>query len=574
MKPEEPKLIQGGCRELNAETFRALTSTDRKLITCLLKLERASTYAMAKSTNMPYASMFTSVKKLESLGLVRRLPEVESKKGGRKIIYVLTPEGRQRALQYDVLPVVSATKTGVESTPDPLDDIVTDFTLSQKRETAELDFKLTLDTSKDSNFAEIAKDIFAMSNYGGGYLVFGFAETKTGNFEPVGLPPNFHVDQAELQEKFNSYSNEPLTIDYKEIEKEVNGKTRKFALIYAPPSPTVLKPIKYGVYTNGEKVRKAFSKDEVLIRRGTQSIHASQKEIEFIQKRAHDTEYKISLLKGRPDRVKEVLYGNFFEAMELPDEVFEAELPRNIRFAFLEIKDTPFIRLGLSDKVYSFCDFSKEPFGKYIKGDSPCKHELSYFLETPDRRILLIWLLNREIGHEALRKGLRYDRYDKKVYFYPTDEFERYESWEGRFRKSTRLVAKKLYIKQQNTSLFVHSAASISFSLMGNRFYLRILPKIILTHNGYDTIQSFREGTIKTRLSYNQYNDAYLNLILFWASRFKSLDREKINFGGRILVSPQPITVALDIGIRSDRTSEEFSRSKDELYSFEAMEVV
>ena len=560
-------------RELSAEIAKSLTSSDRRLLTSLLELDRASTYALAKNTGMSYASMFTSIKKLKSLGLVRKLQEVESKKGGRKIIYVLTSEGHEHALQSNMSSSVVTEQIAVESTPNPLDDIVTDFILSQKRETAELDFKLTLDTSKDSDFAEIAKDIFAMSNYGGGYLVFGYTETKTGNFDLVGLPPSFHVDQAQLQEKFNSYSNDPLAIDYKEVEKEVDGKTRKFALIYVPPSTTVLKPIKYGVYTGkGGKMRKAFSKDEVLIRRGTQSIHASQKEIEYIQKRASETEYKISLLKGKPDRVRENLYGNFFEVMELPNEVFEAELPRNIRFAFFEIKDTPFIRHG--EKIYSFCDIGKEPFGKYIKESSFCKRELSYFLETQDRRILLIWLLNQGVRHTALKKGLRYDPKNKNVYFYPTDERERHESWEGRFKKSTRLVVKKLYIRELNTSLFVHSAASISFSLLGSTFYLKILPRIVLTYDGYNTIQSFREGIVKTRLSYNQFNDAYLNLVLFWASRFKSLDRKKVDFGGRILVSPEPITATLDVGIRSDRSSEEFSRSKDELYSFEAVEVV
>jgi predicted HTH transcriptional regulator len=78
----------------------------------------------------------------------------------------------------------------MESVPDPMDEIVINFILSQKRETAELDFKLTLNIRKNSDFAKIAKDIFAMSNYGGGYILFGFKETKTGTFEPVGLPPD------------------------------------------------------------------------------------------------------------------------------------------------------------------------------------------------------------------------------------------------------------------------------------------------------------------------------------------------------------------------------------------------
>jgi hypothetical protein len=454
-----------------------------------------------------------------------------------------------------------------------MDDIVTDFILSQKRETAELDFKLTLDISKDSDFAKITKDIFAMSNYGGGFLLCGFKETETGAFETVGLPLDFHVDQATLQEKFNAYSNDPLTIGYKEVEKEVDGEKRKFAVIYVPPSTTVLKPTKYGVYTDDTgKVRKAFSKDEVLFRRGTQSVHASLNEIKFIERHAKETEYRIGLLSGKPDYVKENIYGNFFEVTKLPSHVFEAELPTNIRFAFFEIKNTPFIRQG--KKIYSFCNLGEEPFGKYIKPGSLCKYELPYFLESQDRKILLTWLLNTEIQHAAITKGLRYDSRDKNVYFYPTDRPERYESWETRFKKSTRLVAKKLFLSQLKTSLFAHSAALITFGLIRTKFYIKILPRIILTHNGYDTIQSFREGPVKTRLSYSQFNDAYLNLVLFWISRFMSTDKKNIDFNGRILVSSEPVTVTLDVGLRSDRPSEEFSRREDELYSLEAVEIL
>jgi hypothetical protein len=183
-------------------------------------------------------------------------------------------------------------------------------------------------------------------------------------------------------------------------------------------------------------------------------------------------------------------------------------------------------------------------------------------------------LLNSEIRNAAIEKGLRHDHRNKNVYFYPTDGRERYETWKTRFKKSSRLVARELYISQLRRSLFVHHAALISFSLIGTKFYLKILPEIILTHDGYDTIQSFREGTVKTRLSYSQYNDTFLNLVLFWISRFKSVYGKSIDLNGRILASPEPVTVTLDFGLRSDRPSEEFSRRKDELYSIEAVEIV
>lgn len=459
----------------------------------------------------------------------------------------------------------------IESVPEPLDDIVVDFILSQRRETAELDFKLTLNIRKSSDFVKITKDIFAMSNYGGGHLVFGFKETKTGSFDPVGLPPDFHVDQATLQEKFNSYSNEPLALGYKEIEKVAGEQTKRFAVIYVPPSTIILKPIKYATYTDRGKVRLAFRRDEVLFRRGTQSIQASQNEIKFIEKRVKDTEYKISLLIGKSDRIMENLYGNFFKVVELPSYIFEAEIPKNIRFMFFETKDTPYIRQG--EKIYSFCNLDGEPFKKYIKSSSLSKYDVSEFLETQGRRILLVWLLNSEIRNAALKKGLRYDWKNKNIYFYPTDELERYEIWQSRYRKARKLVAKKIYVRQLKRSLFAHDAAIIAFQLVGTDLFLKILPTIVLTHDGYETIRGFREGPVKTRLSYDKFNDAYLNLLLFWISRFKLVGKNTVDLDGRILISTKPVTIKLGWGIMKDRPSTEFKDRKNELFSFEAVDI-
>ena len=554
------------------ETIESLAPSDRKLLTELLDLEKASTYTLSKNTRMSYASMYTSAKKLESLGLIQKFQEAESMKGGRKIIFVLTEEGRALTLQFNKWASATAKQTTIESVPNPLDDLVVQFILSQRRETAELDFKLTLDIRKGSDFAEIAKDIFAMSNYGGGHLVFGYKETKTGSFDPVGLPKDFHVDQATLQEKFNSYSNEQIALEYREVEKVVDGEKRRFAIVYIPPSPTVLKPIKYAIYKDKKtgRSRKVFSRDEILIRRGTQSVHATLNEIKFIERRSKQTAYRISLLSGEPDRIKENLYTNMLKVVELPTPVFEVEIPTNIRFPYFETKGIPYVRPWRSKKIYSFCDLNQEPFQKYIIEGSYCSHPVGDFLESQDKRNLLIRLLNSEIRNAALEKGLRYDRYDKNVYFYPTDEPERYETWQGRYRKTPKQVARKIYVNESKRSLFAHDAASISFHFIGDDIYLVILPKIVLTHDGYDTIKGFREGPVKTRLLYNEFNDIYLNLVLFWISRFKFYPKqENIDLDGRVVISAEPVTAELGVGIRKDRPTTEFHRRKDELYSLE-----
>jgi hypothetical protein len=453
--------------------------------------------------------------------------------------------------------------------PKPLDDIVVDFVLSQKRETAELDFKLTLDVSKGSDFAEIAKDIFAMSNYGGGYMVFGYRETETGSFKPEGLPESFHIDQATLQEKFNSYSSEPITLEYKTVEKEIEKQKKRFAILYVPPSHTILKPIKYATHVDRRtgRERKVFSRDEILIRRGSQSVAASLNEIKFIEKRSRETVYKIGLLSGEPDQIKENLFGNFFRVVRPPSYVFEAQVPPRIFFSYFETKYTPYVKHG--QNIYSFCDLDQEPFKKYILDGSLKKHTFRDFSESRDGQNLLIQLFNTEIRYEALNRRLRFAKEDDNIFFYPTDRDERSETWKSRYKKTSRLVAQKIYLEKLNRSLFVHDAALLVFHFLGTDIYLNIVPTIVLTHDGYESIRGFREGSVKTSLSYDKYNSSYLSSVLFWISRFNPFGERHIDLGKRISISAEPVTISLNVGIRRDRPSKEFHDRKEELYSFE-----
>lgn len=548
-----------------------LTQSDKDVLIFLLEVERASAYTLAKNTNWAYSTMFASTKRLEELGLVVEASETKSKKGGKKRLYRLSSEGKKKALGYYISPKIIKTEEETDSIPKPLDVVVVDFLLSKKRETSELDFKYKIDISKNSDFAKIAKHIFAMANYGGGYLLIGFKETQKGTVESIGLPSNFHIDQANLQEKFNAYSNTPIVLDYHEVEKILNSESRKFGIIYVPPSSNVLTPIKSGKCVDEHgKQKTVFEKGQIFIRRGTQSVPATLKEIKYIEKRSKKTNYKISLLSGKPDRVEENLFGNFFKVIDFPQQVYEAKLPFNVKFKYFEHRQMPFTRLG--EKIYSFCDLRKDPIGHYLEKNSCSIHQTANFFESHEKQNILVRLFNQEMRHAALEKGMKYDSKMKKTYFFPCEGIERKETWEGRFRKSTRLVAKRTKIAQLSTSLYVHSAASLSFSIVDNEIYLKILPRLVLTPDGFNSFSGFEEGTVKTRLIYNQYNDAYLNLILFWISRFKSSEKQKIQVGNRIIISPEPVTVKINFGIRKDRPSTEFSRRKNELYSIESLE--
>ena len=73
--------------------------------------------------------------------------------------------------------------------------------------------------------------------------MIGWEEQKKSQYYPVGVPEDYNVDGAVLQEKFNSYSNVPIQIEYKEFTKNIDGKINRFAVIFAP-SYEILKPVK------------------------------------------------------------------------------------------------------------------------------------------------------------------------------------------------------------------------------------------------------------------------------------------------------------------------------------------
>ena len=55
----------------------------------------------------------------------------------------------------------------------PLEADMIDYLMSQKNELSILDFKWKMDIGKNSDFPKIVKDVFAFTNYGGGFsLVF------------------------------------------------------------------------------------------------------------------------------------------------------------------------------------------------------------------------------------------------------------------------------------------------------------------------------------------------------------------------------------------------------------------
>ncbi|AJZ76193.1 helix-turn-helix domain-containing protein [Candidatus Nitrosotenuis cloacae] len=450
---------------------------------------------------------------------------------------------------------------------DPLGDNVIDFLLSQSKETPFHDFKSTLDIGKNStDFPKIIKDIFAFTNAGGGFLVLGVKPNDhvdkeiKGSFIKTGLPENFEIESASLQEKINSYMDKPLEILYAPFEREVNGEKRKFALIYIPPSFKIMTPIKDGVYNIDGKEKKAFTKEQILIRRGTQSVPASQYEIYRMNKRLEDENYRLSLLTGEPDKVEETLLSNLFEVKKLPKFVYigTAKFKNGLELQGWLDKEYPDARYFFfrvrhhEDKIVSFQNLENTSNFHHhlVYPDEIKKEPIENWLDSGPKERIITSLLNKEVAGKGKEQEMRYFVKHKKL-FYHTVNDERKVSWPSRYKGvSSRIVAKKIWAEQLGRSVFWHAAIQPTFTRLNDKFYLKIALTSIITEDGKKVSTGMKEGTVITRKSFNTFNNQYLNNILFWINKLG--DGTDIKISDDLVISVNPVETKLDTGISWD----------------------
>ncbi len=482
-----------------------------------------------------------------------------------------------------------------EHDTEPLSDYAINYLTNQKKECAYTDFKLIADVSKGSDFPEIAKDIFAFSNYGGGWILIGWKEYKKNRFVPVGLPQDYELESAVLQEKFNSFAEYPITLEYKEFErdfthlfskadeevkKQVHSVSKRFGAIFIPPSKQVLLPKKEGSYLKGQTLRVVFKEKDILYRRGTQSIIASKIEEDLIKKRAEKEEHRISILSGEPDDVDEELLSNVFKVIKIPKYIYLGDKKpyddASIKSLLNErgVKNAFFYKFKeWNKKIVTFENLQDEnnPYSSLIEKNSSTREIVDSWLEDEDKRKRIVELLNKELTHYALSKDIHYD-FDKGKFFYPVNKNEgetRKFDWAGRYKQSHKVVATKMYASQLGKYIFWHISFSASFFMMGREIYLKITPTFVITEDGFRVLSGSREGTVITRLSYSMHNSKYLNNILFWIGQLA--DNGNINLKGYIEISAEPVKANLSKGIMFDLPSSEFE-DEEEIETLETEE--
>lgn len=449
---------------------------------------------------------------------------------------------------------------------EPMAEHVIDYLFSFTKETPFLDFKTTMDVGKDSDFPKIVKDVFAFSNNGGGYIMIGIRPNDhsnkdiKGSFIKEGLPENYEVDQATIQQKVNAYTNSPIEIDYTQFERPVNGEQRKFAVIFIPASTSMLKPIKDGIYKINGVEKKAFLKDKVYVRRGTQSILAELPEITRIQKRIEDENYRLSLLSGEPDNVEERLFSNIFEIKSIPKRIHVGiakfnnyfEDYEHLKGKYPEVRHFPLRYRHYEGKIVTFQDLSdpNDIHHELVSRDDISYESTGKWLDDGDKENVVISLLNKEIGEKARQQGMRCFDKTKKIY-YPTSTDYRIESWPTRYKGvSKKTVVKKMWAEQLHRFVFVHLAVKSSVVKLGGKFFLKLNLTRVISDDGRNVSKGEKEGTIITRSGYNTFNNQYLNDILFWINKLGN--GEDVKVMDDFVISIDPVQTTIDRGISWD----------------------
>ena len=146
------------------------------------------------------------------------------------------------------------------------------------RESAKLDYKVELDPSDTIHKVGLAKDIMAMANTAGGYVVVGVDDT--GNVVGCDATLAARLDESVIRSQVAGYTSAriPLFVDNRIIYQ---GK--RLVVITALPMINTL--VVAETDGNIPKRSAAFRKGDVLVRHGSASERWNQADVDFLLRR-------------------------------------------------------------------------------------------------------------------------------------------------------------------------------------------------------------------------------------------------------------------------------------------------
>jgi len=217
--------------------------------------------------------------------------------------------------------------------------------LSRQRESRTVEFKRSFDTSSPKEWCGIVKDIVAIANTDGGFILFGV----DGHGSPVGDPPKgvLSLDPAVITDRIRAYTG--VNFDSFEIvEGSKNGQTIAALFISEAHSPIAFnKPGTYAL-PDGKHQGREFSEGTVYFRHGAKSEPATSADLErAIERRL--AKVRRELLSG----VRKVMTAPRGSAISvLPPEVRQSSEPSATPIRLTDDPEAPEYHLVNPDATY------------------------------------------------------------------------------------------------------------------------------------------------------------------------------------------------------------------------------
>lgn len=152
--------------------------------------------------------------------------------------------------------------------------------LQYRFETQNLDYKASVDLSTTRGKVELAKDVLAMANSGGGHIVLG---VQDGTFEPIGVSDEHarHLrDGATVNEKLRTYCGGEVTVHVAHHFLSSADAGPRLVLLYVPAFRGKIPARDNGAYGDPATGKQsfAFRQGDVLVRKADQSIKVQSPE--------------------------------------------------------------------------------------------------------------------------------------------------------------------------------------------------------------------------------------------------------------------------------------------------------
>jgi len=215
-----------------------------------------------------------------------------------------------------------------------------------KRESRYIEFKDRFDVNSSQHWCEIIKDIVAISNSGGGCIVFGVNDD--GSPSEYDVSSVLGLDPATITDKIAKYTDiQFLDFEIEEIEKR--GHKVAILIINATEVPIIFtKPGTYSICDGKQKT--AFGRGTIYFRHGTKSEPGNYCDLQrAVERRIENV--KKSWLSG----IKKVVAAPLDHIIHvLPPDVKISSNPTASPIRLTDSKDAPACRLETPDKTHPY----------------------------------------------------------------------------------------------------------------------------------------------------------------------------------------------------------------------------